>query len=177
MNDDIETIRSVIWSEWEGTNGLIGEGKEANAALDRLEAELSRKPMKVYFPVEDAEKLIAENERLRENYDAAVDEAEAQAAEVERLRAHYHDPTTGLATHDHAEVDRLRARANGTCSKHDDHCHDQAIANFEAWQGALREVERLRATLKEIDQQGIVGTDDEWAGNIARTALAEEKVP
>ena len=50
--------------------------------------------------------------------------------EVESLRAHHHDPTTGMATHDHAEVEGLREAL------------DFVVHDFEVEKA---EVDRLRA--------------------------------
>jgi hypothetical protein len=89
-----------------------------------------------------AEKAEAEVERLQgknEMHEKAWRDAEA---EVEGLRKQLEwlDPLGKMAVLVE-ENERLRARADGTCSKHDDRCHDRAVS-------AEQEVERLRGEVE-----------------------------
>jgi len=60
----------------------------------------------------EVRRLEAEIERLRKTLREWQEGYPGELiAEVEGLRAHYHDPTTGMATHDHAEVERLQEHA------------------------------------------------------------------
>jgi chromosome segregation ATPase len=120
LDDAIETVRGF----------LRGRGEPVSSdALDRIQAEVAAHEERMAFATEKWRSAQAEVERLQNN-------AEIRERVVEKLLAERNEAL--------AEVERLRARADGTCSKHDDRCHDQAIANFEAWQGEIREVERLR---------------------------------
>jgi predicted phage-related endonuclease len=76
---DFETVRRAILAEWEGTHGVIGEGKDILAALDRIEAEVERLRA-------ESEQIKATIDGQRHEYAVAWQALRESRAEVERLR-------------------------------------------------------------------------------------------